>query len=58
MIRLLHLIPIIVIIASVTATLRASEPRAFKREFAKASLSLAGGFTGLGLIVLILSLLL
>ena len=58
MIRLLHLLPIIVIIASVTATLRAGEKRAFWKEFWKAAGSLAAGFVGLAVVVFLASMLL
>lgn len=56
MTRLLHLLPIILIIASVTATLRAREKRTFWHEFSKASLSLAAGFAGLAVVVFLMSL--
>lgn len=58
MMRLLHLLPIIMIIACVTAALRAEKPEGFKREFLKASGSLAAGFVGLAIIVLLVTLLL
>jgi len=58
MIRLLHLLPITLIIASVTATLRAEEMAAFGREFLKAAVSLAVGFVGLGIVVFVVSILL
>lgn len=57
MIRLLHLLPIIVIIATVTATLRAAGPEAFKREFITAGISLAAAFAGLAVVVFLLGLL-
>ena len=57
MIRLLHLLPIIVIIAAVTATLRAAEPKRFRREFVKAGLSLVVGFAALAVIVFVVGLL-
>ncbi len=57
MIRLLHLLPIIVVIATVTAALRAAEPKGFKREFLTAGLSLAVGFAGLAVVVFLLGLL-
>jgi hypothetical protein len=55
MTRLLHLLPIIAIMASATAALRASEPKAFKREFFKACGSLAAGFAGLAVVVYVVS---
>ena len=58
MIRLLHLLPIIAIIAAVTATLRSGEPRAFGREFLKAGVSLLAGFAGLALLIFLAGLLL
>jgi len=56
MTRLLHLLPIILIIASATAALRAGEKRTFWREFFKASASLAVGFAGLAVVVFLVSL--
>ena len=57
MTRLLHLLPIIAIIAAVTATLRAAEPKGFRREFITAGLSLAAGFAALAVVVFLLGLL-
>jgi len=45
--RLLHLLPVIVIIAAVTAGLRAEGERGFWKEFAKSGGSLLAGFVGL-----------
>lgn len=56
MTRLLHLLPIILIIALVTAALRADGKRTFRREFFKASASLAVGFAGLAVVVFLMSL--
>ncbi|MCD6405165.1 MAG: hypothetical protein J7M19_05025 [Planctomycetes bacterium] len=58
MTRLLHLLPIIMIIAAVTAALRAGEPGAFAKEFFKACGSLAAGMAGLGGLVFLASLVL
>ena len=58
MLRLLHLLPIIVMISAVTAALRAAEPKGFAKEFVKAAGSLAAGFAGLAVIVFVVSLLL
>jgi len=52
--RLLHILPIIVIIAAVTAGLKAEDQKAFRREFLKAGGSLLGGFVGLGLVFFVL----
>ena len=53
MLRLLHLLPIIVLISVVTASLRAKEPRGFTREFLKAAASLGVGFVALAALVLL-----
>ncbi len=52
--RLLHLLPIIVIISAVMAALKADAPREFGREFARTCGSLLAGFAGLAALVLIL----
>lgn len=52
--RLLHLIPVLVIISLVTATLKAAEPKALRREFLRAIASLAGGFALLGVLIYVL----
>lgn len=56
MLRLLYLLPIIVLISAVTASLRAREPRGFWREFLKAAASLGAGFVVLAALVLLGSL--
>ena len=51
---LLHILPILMVIAAVTAALRAPEKAAFPREFLRAAGSLIAGFGILGAVVFIL----
>jgi len=52
--RLLHLLPVILIIAAVTAALKVDESKQFAKEFLKTTLSLAGGFAVLGVVIFFL----
>ncbi len=58
MTRLLHLLPVIVVIALVTAGLKVDERGAFWREFLKSGGSLLAGFVGLAIVVFVAGLLL
>ncbi len=53
MIWLAHLVPIVAIIALVTAALKTDEPKALPKEFLKAAAPLAGLFVGLAVLALI-----
>ena len=52
--RLLHLLPIIIIVSVVTAALKVDERKDFAKEFARTAGSLLAGFAGLAVLVFVL----
>ena len=52
--RLLHLLPIILIISVVTAALKVEERKDFPKELARTAMSLVAGFAGLAVLVILL----
>ena len=57
MIRFLYLLPIIAVIAAVTAGLKAEGGKAFWREFWRSAGSLLGGYVALGVVIFLVALL-
>ena len=49
--RLVHLVPVIVVIAAVTAGLRMKDEMGFLKEFAKAAGSLIALYVGLAVVI-------